>query len=199
MLQINQIGVQLSQDKMEHGNHYALFDHSDYGNVDPGLYGLLLESARQRVYIWDPYCNDEASQYDVFSHINTALDLLVLTNCSSDKDDKMVRALSYIKQNVLSDILQDMKIRLMYVDSKIHNEANNVNYNLHDRFLIVDDRYFLVGTSWGYYSTKGAPGTTGIYEVTDLSDKLLIQSKFDKYKRVAENDGTVKMKAIGDL
>ena len=104
MLQINQIGVQLSQDKMEHGNHYALFDHSDYGNVDPGLYGLLLESARQRVYIWDPYCNDEASQYDVFSHINTALDLLVLTNCSSDKDDKMVRALSYIKQNVLSDI-----------------------------------------------------------------------------------------------
>lgn len=199
MLQINQIGVQLSQDKMEHGNHYALFDHSDYGNVDPGLYGLLLESARQRVYIWDPYCNDEASQYDVFSHINTALDLLVLTNCSSDKDDKMVRALGYIKQNVLSDILQDMKIRLMYVDSKIHNEANNVNYNLHDRFLIVDDRYFLVGTSWGYYSTKGAPGTTGIYEVTDLSDKLLIQSKFDKYKRVAENDGTVKMKAIGDL
>lgn len=199
MLQINQIGVQLSQDKMEHGNHYALFDHSDYGNVDPGLYGLLLESARQRVYIWDPYCNDEASQYDVFSHINTALDLLVLTNCSSDKDDKMVRALGYIKQNVLSDILQDMKIRLMYVDSKIHNEANNVNYNLHDRFLIVDDRYFLVGTSWGYYSTKGAPGTTGIYEVTDLSDKLLILSKFDKYKRVAENDGTVKMKAIGDL
>ena len=199
MLQINQIGVQLSQDKMEHGNHYALFDHSDYGNVDPGLYGLLLESARQRVYIWDPYCNDEASQYDVFSHINTALDLLVLTNCSSDKDDKMVRALGYFKQNVLSDILQDMKIRLMYVDSKIHNEANNVNYNLHDRFLIVDDRYFLVGTSWGYYSIKGAPGTTGIYEVTDLSDKLLIQSKFDKYKRVAENDGTVKMKAIGDL
>lgn len=199
MLQINQIGVQLSQDKMEHGNHYALFDHSDYGNVDPGLYGLLLESARQRVYIWDPYCNDEASQYDVFSHINTALDLLVLTNCSSDKDDKMVRALGYIKQNVLSDILQDMKIRLMYVDSKIHNEANNVNYNLHDRFLIVDDRYFLVGTSWGYYSTKGAPGTTGIYEVTDLSDKLLIPSKFDKYKRVAENDGTVKMKAIGGL
>ena len=199
MLQINQIGVQLSQDKMEHGNHYALFDHSDYGNVDPGLYGLLLESARQRVYIWDPYCNDEASQYDVFSHINTALDLLVLTNCSSDKDDKMVRALGYIKQNVLSDILQDMKIRLMYVDSKIHNEANNVNYNLHDRFLIVDDRYFLVGTSWGYYSAKGAPGTTGIYEVTDLSDKLLIQSKFDKYKRVAENDGTVKIKAIGDL
>lgn len=199
MLQINQIGVQLSQDKMKHGNHYALFDHSDYGNVDPGLYGLLLESARQRVYIWDPYCNDEASQYDVFSHINTALDLLVLTNCSSDKDGKMVRALGYIKQNVLSDILQDMKIRLMYVDSKIHNEANNVNYNLHDRFLIVDDRYFLVGTSWGYYSTKGAPGTTGIYEVTDLSDKLLIQSKFDKYKRVAENDGTVKMKAIGDL
>lgn len=199
MLQINQTGAQLSQDKMEHGNHYALFDHSDYGNVDPGLYGLLLENARQRVYIWDPYCNDEASQYDVFSHINTALDLLVLTNCSSDKDDKMVRALGYIKQNVQSDILQDMKIRLMYVDSKIHNEANNVNYNLHDRFLIVDDSYFLVGTSWGYYSTKGAPGTTGIYEVTDMSDKQLIQSKFDKYKRVAENDGTVKMKAIGDL
>lgn len=199
MLQINQTGAQLSKDKMEHGNHYALFDHSDYGNVDPGLYGLLLENARQRVYIWDPYCNDEASQYDVFSHINTALDLLVLTNCSSDKDDKMVRALGYIKQNVQSDILQDMKIRLMYVDSKIHNEANNVNYNLHDRFLIVDDSYFLVGTSWGYYSTKGAPGTTGIYEVTDMSDKQLIQSKFDKYKRVAENDGTVKMKAIGDL
>lgn len=199
MLQINQSGAQPSQDKMEHGTHYALFDHSIHGNVDPGLYGLLLESARQRVYIWDPYCNDEASQYDVFSHINTALDLLVLTNCSSDKDDKMVRALEYIKQNVQSNILKNMLIRLMYVDSRIHNRANNVNYNLHDRFLIVDDKYFLVGTSWGYYSTKGAPGTTGIYEVTDESDKQLIQRKFDKYKRVAENDGTVKIKAIGDL
>ena len=199
MLQINQLGAQLSQDKMEHGTHYALFDHSNYGNVDPGLYGLLLESARRRVHIWDPYCNDDASQYDAFSHINVALDLLVLTNCSSDKDDKMVRALEYIKQNVQSNILRDMHIRLMYVDSRIHNRANNVNYNLHDRFLIVDDKYFLVGTSWGYYSTKGAPGTTGIYEVTDESDKRLIQDKFDKYKRVAENDDTVKMKAIGDL
>lgn len=199
MLQINPSSAQQSQDKMEHGTHYALFDHSVYGNVDPGLYGLLLESAQQRVYIWDPYCNDDASQYDVFSHINVALDLLVLTNCSSDKDDKMVRALEYIKQNVQSNILRDIHIRLMYVDSRIHNRANNVNYNLHDRFLIVDDKYFLVGTSWGYYSTKGAPGTTGIYEVTDESDKRLIQDKFDKYKRVAENDGTVKMKAIGDL
>lgn len=199
MLQINPSSAQQSQDKMEHGTHYALFDHSIYGNVDPGLYGLLLESALQRVYIWDPYCNDDASQYDVFSHINVALDLLVLTNCSSDKDDKMVRSLRYIKQNVQSNILKDMQIRLMYVDSRIHNGANNVNYNLHDRFLIVDDKYFLVGTSWGYYSTKGAPGTTGIYEVTDEYDKHLIQDKFDRYKRVAENDGTVKIKAIGDL
>lgn len=199
MLQINQPGAQLSQDKMEHGTHYALFDHSIHGNVDPGLYGLLLESAHQRVYIWDPYCNDDASQYDVFSHINVALDLLVLTNTSSDKDDKMVRALGYIKQNVQSNILRNMQIKLMYVDSKIHNGVNNVNYNLHDRFLIIDDRYFLVGTSWGYYSSKGAPGTTGIYEITETLDKQLIQTKFDKYRRVAENDGTVKIKAIGDL
>lgn len=199
MLQINQSGAQPSQDKMEHGTHYALFDHSIHGNVDPGLYGLLLESAQRRVYIWDPYCNDDASQYDVFSHINVALDLLVLTNCSSDKDSKMVRAFNYIKQNIQTSILQSMQIKLMYVDSKTHNGTNFKNYNLHDRFLIIDDRYFLVGTSWGYYSSKGAPGTTGIYEVTEESDKRLIQNKFDRYKRVAENDGTVKMKAIGDL
>lgn len=87
----------------------------------------------------------------------------------------------------------------MYVDSKIHNNANNVNYFLHDRFLIVDDRYFLVGTSWCYYSSQGAPGTTGIYEITELDDKLLIQSMFDKYKSVAETDGTVKVKPIGNL
>ena len=199
MLQINPSSAQQSQDKMEHGTHYALFDHSVYGNVDPGLYGLLLESAQQRVYIWDPYCNDDASQYDIFSHIRMPVDLLVLTNCSSDKDYKMARAFNYIKQNLQTSILQNIQIKLMYVDSKIHNGTNFKNYNLHDRFLIIDDRYFLVGTSWGYYSSNGAPGTTGIYEITETLDKQLVQTKFDKYRRVAENDGTVKMKAIGDL
>lgn len=199
MPQISLTGVQPVQDRMEHGVNYALFDHSDYGNVDPGFYRQLLETARQRVYIWDPYCNDDASQYDIFSHIMIPIDLLVLTNCSSDKDDKIVRAFNYIKQNIQTSILQNMQIKLMYVASKIHNGTNFNNYNLHDRFLIIDDRYFLVGTSWGYYSSKGAPGTTGIYKITETLDKQLIQTKFDKYRRVAENDGTVKIKAIGDL
>lgn len=184
---------------MQHGVNYSLFDHSIYGNVDPGYYGILLESAQNRVYIWDPYCNDNSNQYDVFSHIREPLDLVVLTNCSSDKDQKMVNGLNYIKQNIITGILSDMKISLMYVDSKIHQRSNNVNYFLHDRFLIVDDRYFLVGTSWGYYSSQGAPGTTGIYEITEDGDKLLIQSMFNKYRQVAENDGTVKMKPIGSL
>ena len=88
---------------------------------------------------------------------------------------------------------------MLFRSSKIHQGPNNVNYFLHDRFLIVDDRYFLVGTSWGYYSSQGAPGTTGIYEITEYADKLLIQSMFDKYRQVAEKDGTVKMKPIGRL
>ena len=184
---------------MQHGVNYSLFDHSIYGNVDPGYYGILLESAQNRVYIWDPYCNDNPNQYDVFSHIREPLDLVVLTNCSSNRDQKMVNGLNYIKQNIITGILSDMKISLMYVDSKIHNGPNNVNYFLHDRFLIVDERYFLVGTSWGYYSSQGAPGTTGIYEITEDGDKLLIQYMFDKYRQVAESDGTVKMKPIGSL
>ena len=159
----------------------------------------MLESARARVYVWDPYCNDNPNQYDVFSHIQEALDLVVLTNCSSEKDQKMVNGLNHIKQNIVTSILKNMKISLMYVDSKKHNGPNNVNYFLHDRFLIVDDRYFLVGTSWCYYSSQGAPGTTGIYEVTEEGDKLLIQSMFDKYRHVAESDGTVKIKPIGSL
>ena len=199
MPQINFGSSPLTTDKMQHGVNYSLFDHSIYGNVDPGYYGILLESAQNRVYIWDPYCNDDSNQYDVFSHIREPLDLVVLTNCSSDKDQKMINGLNYIKQNIITSILSDMKISLMYVDSKKHNGHNNVNYFLHDRFLIVDDRYFLVGTSWGYYSSQGAPGTTGIYEITENADKLLIQSVFDKYRQVAESDGTVKMKPIGSL
>lgn len=199
MPQINFGSSPSTTDKMQHGVNYSLFDHSIYGNVDPGYYGILLESAQNRVYIWDPYCNGNSNQYDVFSHIREPLDLVVLTNCSSDKDQKMVNGLNYIKQNIITSILSDMKISLMYVDSKIHQGPNNVNYFLHDRFLIVDDRYFLVGTSWGYYSSQGAPGTTGIYEITEDADKLLIQSMFDKYRQVAEKDGTVKMKPIGRL
>lgn len=199
MPQINFGSSPSTTDKMQHGVNYSLFDHSIYGNVDPGYYGILLENAQNRVYIWDPYCNDNPNQYDVFSHIREPLDLVVLTNCSSDRDQKMVNGLNYIKQNIITGILSDMKISLMYVDSKIHQGPNNVNYFLHDRFLIVDNRYFLVGTSWGYYSSQGAPGTTGIYEITENGDKLLIQSMFDKYRQVAENDGTVKMKPIGRL
>ena len=199
MPQINFGSSPSTTDKMQHGVNYSLFDHSIYGNVNPGYYGILLESAQNRVYIWDPYCYDNPNQYDVLSHIREPLDVVVLTNCSSDRDQKMVNGLNYIKQNIITGILSDMKISLMYVDSKMHNGPNNVNYFLHDRFLIVDERYFLVGTSWGYYSSQGAPGTTGIYEITEDGDKLLIQSMFDKYRQVAESDGTVKMKPIGSL
>lgn len=117
MPQINFGSSPSTTDKMQHGVNYSLFDHSIYGNVDPGYYGILLESAQNRVYIWDPYCNDTPNQYDVFSHIREPLDLVVLTNCSSDRDQKMVNGLNYIKQNIITGILSDMKISLMYVVS----------------------------------------------------------------------------------
>lgn len=51
MPQINFGSSPSTTDKMQHGVNYALFDHSIYGNVDPGYYGILLETAKQSLYL----------------------------------------------------------------------------------------------------------------------------------------------------
>ena len=49
----------------------------------------------------------------------------------------------------------------------------------HDRFLIIDDRCFLVGAS--VYNQYNNNLSHGIYEVTDAFDKNLITDKFNQY------------------
>jgi hypothetical protein len=193
-MQIISSGPSLPPDLMLHGLHYSIFDHSDNGDVSPGYYHELLASATKRIYIWDPYCNSDPNDYSVFAAITNPVDLLLLTGISSVKSDKIDDIFSYMKQNVPNQLKKQMKISFLGIDSNIHGGK----YYLHDRFLFVDERVFLIGASFGYYGGC-APGTTGIYEVTDVDDISLIFSVFDKYRQVALNGHIVRVKAIGTI
>lgn len=172
-------------DRMEHGGNYAFYDYSDHQTDEPLMYANLLASATSKIEIWDPYFNDSADEYQLFLNIQHSVELILLTH-GTPQNSKMQKVVQHLKNHIQSGI--SVQIKLYYTN----DDASNGKYNLHDRFLIIDDyRYFLVGGSWGYHSpmqpqpTTGKQvkrGSTGIYEIVNDDDaKQLIRQKFDKF------------------
>lgn len=177
-------------DYMIHGDDYAFFDYSDHETDLPTMYGDLLASAESKICIWDPYfnANKGADEFFVFSRITKGIKIELLSHGSS-QNSRIQNSIQHIKSNLIASIINSVRIEFFWISTDNHIKK----YSVHDRFLIVDDsRFFIVGSSWGYHSNvAGERGSTGIFEVKKDNDKNIIKTMYDKYKRVAQIDGTV--------
>lgn len=184
------INLSESPDLMYHGENYAFFDYSEHQADLPTMYGNLLASAESKICIWDPYFNAGKgdSEFLVFSRIKKSLKIELLSHGSA-QNSRVADSIQHIKNNLDSTIVRSTEIKFFWIST----DKYHTTYSVHDRFLIIDDqRYFLVGSSWGYHSNvDGDRGSTGIFEIENDKDKNIIKNRYDKYKRIAEIDSTV--------
>lgn len=177
-------------DYMIHGDDYAFFDYSDHETDLPTMYGDLLASAESKICIWDPYfnANKGTSEFFVFSRVSNRIKIELLSHGTS-QNRRIQDSIQHIKNNLDSSIVNSVQIEFFWISTDRH--ANK--YSVHDRFLIIDDsRFFIVGSSWGYHSNAaGERKATGIFEVKKDNDKNIIKTMYNKFKRVAQIDGTV--------
>ncbi len=179
-----------TSDFMLHGDDYAFFDYSDHETDLPTMYGDLLASAESKICIWDPYfnANKGASEFFVFSRIANGIKIELLSH-GTTQNRRIQDSIQHVRNNLDTSISRSVRIEFFWISTDRY--ANK--YSVHDRFLIIDDtRFFIVGSSWGYHSNvNGERGSTGIFEVKKDNDKNIIKIMYNKYKRIAEIDGTV--------
>jgi len=179
-----------NNDLMIHGEDYAFFDYSDHENDLPTMYGDLLATATKKICIWDPYFNSSKgdSEFFVFSRINNSVKIELLSHGTS-QNTRIADSIQRIRNNINVSISPPVQIEFFWISTDRYRNK----YSVHDRFLIIDDsRYFLVGCSWGYHSTAvGDRGATGIFELKNAKDIRVVKDMYEKYKHIAEKDGSV--------
>lgn len=172
-------------DNMEHGLHYAFYDHSDKKSDGPKMYAELLRSAQNSIRIWDPYFNKSgASDHLLFGYIKNPVEIYYLTNGTKVENCRIAREKAQLLwDNVPVAVRDKSTLHFAFVTKDVNDD-----YMFHDRWLILDDsRYFLVGGSINYHA--GTPTcSTGIYEVMDDEDQQLISKKFNKFYQHAIDD-----------
>lgn len=183
--------VASTSDNMEHGLHYAFYDHSVQRSNGPKMYADLLGSAQGSIIIWDPYFNkSQTNDYLLFGNIKCPVEIYYLTNGSKSENCRIVNEKAQLLwDNIPMAVRDKCTLHFAFVTKDVSDD-----YIFHDRWLIIDDsRYFLVGGSINYHS--GIPTcSTGIYEVMDDKDQQLIKNKFDKFYQHAIDDAACVIK-----
>ena len=138
----------------------------------PDYYKILLSQAEQVIRIWDPYFH-ETEDCEVFKAVTASkIDILIVTSLDKKYRCQNVQSMSDYCNNIEKNLPANVR------NATIKMRAYERN-DWHDRFLVVDDRYFLVGASVNNQLKNN--WSHGIYEVTNPKDKALIKSKFDIY------------------
>lgn len=161
----------------EKGALYHFYDVRDKNGKQvkdfPDYYSILISQAKQSIRIWDPYFH-EIDDCKLFSGVTAnKIEIKIVTsldhNPNRPQDKQTVDDYSkYIERNLPKSVAAaEIAIR-----AYSHNDW-------HDRFLIIDDRYFLVGAS--VYNQLNNNLSHGIYEVINPKDKDLILRKFNQY------------------
>lgn len=189
--------AEFDEDNMEHGKYYAFFHRPRHQTLPPRWYERLLGSATRSVDIWDPYFNYNTNYDDndcrIFRHLKNSVKLRYLKVEDDGKFEGKVSTWEPVIANMISPALKPgMDVVFAYISS---NTDFGAKWEFHDRFLIIDEeRFFLVGSSVGYYLSSKA--STGIFELTEDEDKSLVKDLFDMYWSFARKQKHLKKIAL---
>ncbi len=171
-------------DNMEHGTQYAHYLRDDPNKPTPGYYSNLISLATNKIIIWDPYFHDVDTE--IFKNLSHSVEVYVLSSKSNNNKNQYLSGLEmrtneYINNNVRGTCL----FNFGFVDTCIYGKEL---WNTHDRFLIVDGRYFLIGASVAHHLK--AHDSTGICELVNENDKNIIQNAFNQCWGICTHDIT---------
>lgn len=143
----------------------------------PQIYKYLLSSAREKIWIWDPYTNPE--DHILFKHIRIEVDVRCLTFWGSNpkKEKDIPRGRDLFLENIkrVQGIYKfGLEIRYYntFKDSRISNP-------FHDRYLFIDNDIYIVGSSMGYHHENSTTiSSTSIHLIREKSSIRLVKEKF---------------------
>ena len=160
------------------GKDYYLYDNSRAGKY-PLLYQKLLGQVKDVIAIWDPYYQLDCNR--LFCEVKTNdIVVEVLTICQGNESK---RDINVFANRILTAIDKKAVPKCMVVVNALKrdwNERLTWVPNWHDRYLIVDDEVYLVGTSMDAQATNSS--TFGIKRLTETKDKNIVIDTYVSYR-----------------
>lgn len=183
-------GLVTGPDGMEHGVYYAHYLRDSLGKPAPTMYYDLIAGANSKVVIWDPYFHP--ADAEVFARLTKEVDVYVLSCKSSQNRTYLQDLIDATRLQIPAAVAGNCNFTFGFIDTDIYGKEV---WCTHDRYLIIDDTdYYLIG---GSVSQHRAPHqSTGIYQVIEPADKLVIKNAFDKTYAICTSDRTYKVETI---
>jgi hypothetical protein len=167
--------------------NYWYYHKGSFPADAPLHYSQLISTAKTKIEIWDPYINLSSTKDDlqIFDNIPSSVTLKILTSKKLSGPD--IHYLNSIHLSLKGRIPPSKNLRFGMRVLDMNDPATKNGWNIHDRFLIIDDTdVFLVGSSIGWHLT--AYGSTGIYRVDSHETCDFIRSIFTEYWRQASSN-----------
>ena len=176
------------------------YDRLEEREHAPNIYKKLIDSAEERIYIWEPYLQERDAE--LFKDIPRNIEVKILT-CFNVNNSKcphkgfIDKIKEYRNSNNFS--LYIATIEEQDINNKLNKgiartEHKRIGKKLpHDRFLFIDDRVFYVGASLNYHSAPNADrvSTTAIYEISEEENKSFLRQHYDSYWNNGKKSGFV--------
>lgn len=175
----NPLDVFTKEFNMYKGEHYHFYCKPEGSGATPSLYQEILKQAEHKVYIWDSYFRkDDAAIFGNLSRSGIAIKIITEQSGGSLEDFKN-DCVTVMETAMTSAIKSGCTLNVA------HPKDTVKAWQTHDRFLLVDDKVYLVGSSVNYYTSLQK--STGACEVVSEIDKDLIKKAFDYYWMKLDN------------
>jgi len=146
------------------------YDHFRETTAPPSIYQYLVSKAKQRVWIWDTHLHD--GEEEILSSIKKHVDVRILTCFGMQKNTIPKRMEAFF--NSLKSL---QKIAQFGLKVNVYNMMLDPGKQpFHDRYLIVDDQIYIVGSSIGYHHRRIT--STSIHMIQSEASKDLIYDRF---------------------
>lgn len=193
---VNLTGTSQSEEYTHNFDEYGDYLYFERNNKEkPSCYENILGTAKKKIIIIDPHLSIKEDPI-LFEKIKTEdVDVKLLVVCDSIDKKTDVQSFFDALQNKFKKNLSSYKLQICcfkptprkrkYI-SKNEYEDEPI-YLWHDRYLLVDDRAFLVGSSMN--NQVSGKKSFGIYEVKNSAIMVqFIIDLYDKYNNLLVQD-----------
>lgn len=162
------------------------YDALDGSKVSgPTIYRDLVESAENVIDIVDPYLREQDST--LFVNISSSVNIRILTSMhQTDRRNIICNRNNFVRSMKNIQLTKGFGLKISAIDGSRHSSASK-SRNFHDRYLFIDDRVFLIGSSMHYHSIEGNANlldgiaNTSVTELFGPENKKLIKEVFEQY------------------
>ncbi|MCI1751028.1 MAG: hypothetical protein LKI17_06880 [Megasphaera cerevisiae] len=159
----------------------------------PTIYRELLQSATDKIWIWDSYLH--RGDADLFRNISKMINIRILTSFGRVPNTTNIPKEYQDFVSAISTMQQQYEFGLQLAFINLRNVGWNSAKKLpHDRFLFIDNKVYIVGSSMEYHSVERnddirikSIANTLIYEIKEESNRKILHNDFKSFWETPKN------------